>query len=224
MHWEAMRDQGCLVPIDRFFVRNHTSTPLIDAATWRLKLFGGGLRGRPTADAPIELSYEQLRRLPATTLTAFVACAGNGRSFFGSPQAGRYPVRRGSSGRSAWRGGAASASPRYCGSPASPMARSMSCRRASTPTGSGGVDLGPVRRPLSIRKALHDVLLAYEMNGEPLPPDHGHPFRLVVPGWAGISSVKMGRPDRSGGHCPLLAVEYPVLSAVRAGLPPPTEP
>jgi DMSO/TMAO reductase YedYZ molybdopterin-dependent catalytic subunit len=41
-----------------------------------------------------------------------------------------------------------------------------------------------------VRKALHDVLLAYEMNGEPLPPDHGHPVRLVVPGWIGIASIK----------------------------------
>jgi DMSO/TMAO reductase YedYZ molybdopterin-dependent catalytic subunit len=54
----------------------------------------------------------------------------------------------------------------------------------------GGVDLGPVRRPLPVRKALSDVLLAYEMNGEPLPPDHGFPVRLVVPGWVGIASIK----------------------------------
>jgi DMSO/TMAO reductase YedYZ molybdopterin-dependent catalytic subunit len=54
----------------------------------------------------------------------------------------------------------------------------------------GGVDLGPVRRPLPVRKALHDVLIAYEMNGEPLPPDHGFPARLVVPHWIGIASIK----------------------------------
>jgi len=54
----------------------------------------------------------------------------------------------------------------------------------------GGVNLGPVRRPLPVAKALHDVLLAYEMNGQPLPPDHGFPVRLVVPSWVGISSVK----------------------------------
>src|SRR6266545_2124520 len=54
----------------------------------------------------------------------------------------------------------------------------------------GGVNLGPVRRLLPAAKALHDVLLAYEMNGQPLPPDHGFPVRLVVPSWVGISSVK----------------------------------
>ena len=49
---------------------------------------------------------------------------------------------------------------------------------------------GHVRRPLPIAKALDDVLLAYEMNGAPLPPDHGFPVRLVVPGWVGIASIK----------------------------------
>ena len=51
-----------------------------------------------------------------------------------------------------------------------------------------------MRRPLPVAKALDDVLLAYEMNGAPLPPDHGFPVRLVVPGWIGIASIKwLGR-------------------------------
>jgi len=54
----------------------------------------------------------------------------------------------------------------------------------------GGVDYGHIRRPLPVGKALDDALLAYEMNGEALPPDHGFPLRLVVPGWIGIASVK----------------------------------
>jgi DMSO/TMAO reductase YedYZ molybdopterin-dependent catalytic subunit len=63
---------------------------------------------------------------------------------------------------------------------------------------SGGVDLGKVRRPLPMEKALNDVLLAYEMNGAQLPPDHGFPVRLVVPGWVGIASIKwLGRIEVS---------------------------
>ena len=55
-----------------------------------------------------------------------------------------------------------------------------------------------MRRPLPVGKALDDVLLAYEMNGEVLPPDHGFPVRLVVPGWIGIASVKwVGRIEVS---------------------------
>src|SRR5436309_1272079 len=53
-----------------------------------------------------------------------------------------------------------------------------------------GIKLGHVRRPLPVAKAMHDVLLAYEMNGQPLPPDHGFPLRLVVPSWIGVSSIK----------------------------------
>ena len=53
-----------------------------------------------------------------------------------------------------------------------------------------GADQGHVRRPLPVAKALDDALLAYEMNGAPLPPDHGYPLRLVVPGWVGIASIK----------------------------------
>ena len=53
-----------------------------------------------------------------------------------------------------------------------------------------GVNQGHVRRPLPVAKALDDALLAYEMNGEPLPPDHGFPVRLVVPGWIGVASIK----------------------------------
>jgi DMSO/TMAO reductase YedYZ molybdopterin-dependent catalytic subunit len=62
----------------------------------------------------------------------------------------------------------------------------------------GGVNLGRVRRPLPIGKALDDVIVAYEMNGEPLPPDHGFPARLVVPSWIGIASIKwLGRIEVS---------------------------
>jgi DMSO/TMAO reductase YedYZ molybdopterin-dependent catalytic subunit len=60
MKWEAMRGIGYHTPTDRFFVRNHTSTPVLDQRTWRLRLHGDGLRG-----GPIELSLADLRRLPA---------------------------------------------------------------------------------------------------------------------------------------------------------------
>ena len=55
---------------------------------------------------------------------------------------------------------------------------------------SGGVDYGHVRRPLPVEKALDDALLALSMNGVELPPDHGFPVRLVVPGWIGVASIK----------------------------------
>jgi DMSO/TMAO reductase YedYZ molybdopterin-dependent catalytic subunit len=191
--WEALAGTGDLVPIDRFFVRNHTRTPRLSADTWRLELFGTGLRG------PVELSYQDLLALPARTVTARIECAGNGRSFFTTQQnqtVSGTPWRLGAVGVARWRG-----------VPLATVLKRAGLRASAVdvlPQGldpdyvTGGVNLGPVRRPLPIRKALKDVLLAYEMNGEPLPPDHGYPVRLVVPDWIGIASIKwLGRIEVS---------------------------
>lgn len=194
MRWSAMHDQGYHVPVDRFFVRNHTSTPIIDADTWRLEVFGAGLRGGSRS-----FSLAELRRLPAETRSVTVECAGNGRDYFKSQQGQTVAGTSwglGAVGVARWRGVRLSTVLRLAGLD----------RRAVDvqPSGldpnfvTGGVDLGPVRRPLPVRKALADVLLAYEMNGEPLPPDHGHPVRLIVPGWIGIASIKwVGRIEVS---------------------------
>ena len=189
--WDALRDVGYRVPIDRFFVRNHSSTPTIDGDAWRLKLFGAGLHGSPTVDNPITVSLKQLRRLPSTTLTAFIECAGNGRSFFTTQQGQSVSGtawQLGAVGVATWRGVRLSTVLRLAG--VRPDAVDVLPAGLDANFVSGGVDLGPVRRPIPIGKALHDVVLAYEMNGEPLPPDHGHPVRVVVPSWIGISSIK----------------------------------
>jgi DMSO/TMAO reductase YedYZ molybdopterin-dependent catalytic subunit len=100
--WEALRDAGFRVPNARFFVRNHTATPAIDPVTWRLRVFGSGLR----RDA-VEYTLRDLLRLPSRRLTAFIECAGNGRSFFagqqGAPASGT-PWRLGAIGVAEWKG------------------------------------------------------------------------------------------------------------------------
>ena len=192
--FSALRDVGHLVPVDRFFVRNHTSTPILDADTWRLTVTGAGLRG---GDA--EFSLRDLKRLPATTIVSAVECAGNGRSFFTSQQGQTVSGtswKLGGIGVARWRGVRLGTVLRRAG---------LSSRAVDVqPVGldpnfvSGGVDLGPVRRPLPVGKALDDVILAYEMNGRPLPADHGFPVRVVVPGWIGIASIKwVGRVEVS---------------------------
>ena len=186
MRWSAMAGQGYLVPVDRFFVRNHTSTPLIDAAGWRLRLTGAGLR-----HGPVELTYDDLRRLPAHTVTTPVECAGNGRSFFTTQQGQTVSGTAwglGAIGVARWRGVRLATVLRRAG--LSPAAVDVLPSGLDPNFVTGGVDLGPVRRPLPLRKALDDVLIAYEMNGEPLPPDHGFPARLIVPHWIGIASIK----------------------------------
>ncbi|MFA1542134.1 sulfite oxidase [Actinomadura monticuli] len=191
MRWEAMRGQGLLTPADRFFVRNHVSTPLIDARTWRLRLWGSGLRGSPGEDGPIEFSYDRLRRLPAETITAFIECTGNGRGFYTSQQGQQVSGtgwRLGAVGVARWRGVRLSTVLRLAG--ITREAVDILPRGLDAEYVDKGENLGRVRRPLPVAKALKDVLLAYEMNGAPLPPDHGHPVRLVVPSWTGIASIK----------------------------------
>ncbi|GIH80122.1 sulfite oxidase [Planobispora longispora] len=183
--WEAMRGVGYHVPEDRFFVRDHTSTPIIDAATWRLELHGSGLR------APRSFGYEELLALPAVTRDVMIECAGNGRSFFLTQQhqeVSGTPWRLGGVGVARWRGVPLATVLERAG--LLPGAVDVMPRGLDAAYVADGVDHGRVRRPIPIAKALDDVILAYEMNGRPLPPDHGHPVRLVVPGWIGLASIK----------------------------------
>jgi DMSO/TMAO reductase YedYZ molybdopterin-dependent catalytic subunit len=193
--FEALRDVGYRVPNARFFVRNHTATPRIDPATWRLEVFGSGLRGEPTT-----FGLDDLLRLPSRRTTAFIECAGNGRSLFGGQQgtpAAGTPWKLGAVGVAEWRGVPLAEVLERAGLSAGAV--DVMPQGLDAPYVSGGVDYGHIRRPLPIGKALDDVLLAYEMNGEALPPDHGFPVRLVVPGWIGVASIKwVGSIEVSG--------------------------
>ncbi|MFD8557314.1 sulfite oxidase [Streptosporangium canum] len=185
MRWEAMRDVGYHVPNDRFFVRNHTSTPIIDAATWRLELHGAGLRN------PRGFGYEELLALPAVTQDVAIECAGNGRSFFAAQQGEEIfgtPWRLGGVGVARWRGVPLATVLERAG--LTPDAVDVMPRGLDDGYVADGVDYGRVRRPIPVSKALKDVILAYEMNDQPLPPDHGHPVRLIVPSWIGLASIK----------------------------------
>ncbi|MET9443645.1 sulfite oxidase [Streptomyces sp. NPDC006610] len=189
--WEALRGTGRLTPNDLFFVRNHTATPLLDAHDWRLRLWGSGLRGAPGEDRPVEFGYDDLRALPSVTRTAFLECAGNGRTYYASQQGEAVTGTAwtlGAVGVARWRGVRLADVLRRAG--LSSRAVDVQPRGLDAEYVSGGENLGRVRRPLPLAKALDDVLLAYEMNGEPLPPDHGYPVRVLVPSWVGIASVK----------------------------------
>ncbi|WP_405626627.1 sulfite oxidase [Streptomyces sp. NBC_00016] len=184
----SLAGTGYHTPVDHFFVRNHTSTPVLDAADWTLTVHGDGL----THATPVEFTLDDLRKFPAVTRTAFVECAGNGRSFFTSQQGQTVSGTAwtlGAIGTARWRGVRL----------ADVLRRAGISRHAVDvlPRGldpdyvtADGTDLGRVRRPLPVSKALDDVLLAYEMNGEPLPYDHGFPVRVLVPNWIGIASIK----------------------------------
>ncbi|MFD0414952.1 sulfite oxidase [Streptomyces sp. NPDC127108] len=185
--FDALADTGRLTPASHFFVRNHTSTPRLDAAAWRLTVWGDGLTGGAR-----EFTLDDLARLPSTTRTAFVECAGNGRSLFQTQQGQAVSGTAwtlGAIGTARWRGVRLAEVLRRAG--LSRRAVDVMPRGLDAPyVTADGTDLGRVRRPLPLAKALDDVLLAYEMNGEPLPPDHGHPVRVVVPSWIGVASIK----------------------------------
>jgi DMSO/TMAO reductase YedYZ molybdopterin-dependent catalytic subunit len=150
-------------------------------------VFGSGLR-HPEG---ITLSLRDLHRLLSHTTTAFIECTGNGRSFFASQQGTPAPG-------SQWKLRAIGVA-RWRGVRLRDVLERAGITRHAVDVMPEGLDAevagqGHVRRPLPVRKALDDVLIAYEMNGEPLPPDHGAPARLVVSGWIGVASIKwLGR-------------------------------
>lgn len=184
----SLAGTGYHTPNDHFFVRNHTSTPLLDAEAWTLALWGDGL----AREEPVEFTLDDLKRLPATTRTAFVECAGNGRSFFTTQQGQTVSGTAwtlGAIGTARWKGVRLAEVLRRAGltdRAVDVLPRGLDAEYITA----DGTNLGRVRRPLPLSKALDDVLLAYEMNGEPLPADHGHPVRVLVPSWVGIASIK----------------------------------
>ena len=172
---------GAVVPSDRFYVRNHFGIPALDAATWRL--VAGGL-----ARQPLSLSLGDLRSMPSRTVVVTLECAGNGRSGLDPPAPGEQ-WGLGAVGAAAWTGVPltevlARAAPRA-------GAREVVFRGADRGRVEGRAEPVHFERSLPIsRLGSAGALLAYAMNGQPLPPAHGYPLRLIVPGWYGVASVK----------------------------------
>jgi DMSO/TMAO reductase YedYZ molybdopterin-dependent catalytic subunit len=186
MRWEAMSNRGYLVPNELFFVRNNSSAvPRPDPATWRLQVEGSGV------SRPRVFSYDELLAMPSISVIRALECAGNGRNFFqvshGKKIAGT-PWNLGGIGVAEW-----------TGVPLPEILERAGVKRTARDVMPEGLDEKQVKRPLPIEKALaDDTLLVYAMNGQPLPPDHGFPLRLLVPGWVGIAHIKwVGRIEVS---------------------------
>ncbi|MDP9354341.1 MAG: molybdopterin-dependent oxidoreductase, partial [Chloroflexota bacterium] len=163
---------GLTVPNDRFFVRSNGPTPIISPETWRLRI--GGL-----VERELILSLTDLQVMPGRTLTAFLECSGNSRSRF-VPTAEGTPWQDDAVGNATWSGVSLPTVLDLAG-----------LRDEAVEIVSQGGDFTGMQRGLPLPVARDpDTLLAWEMNGEPLPLPHGGPVRLLVPGWGGIASTK----------------------------------
>lgn len=165
-----------LTPNDAFFVRHHWPAEPPDSENWALVVDGEVLR-------PLRWTLAQLKQLPSTTVTCVLECAGNGRSFY-EPRIPRLPWGRGAVGNARWTGVRVRDLLERAG--VKPVAKHLHARGTDDPP----ANTPPFLRSVELDKVLADAIVAYEMNGEPLPALHGAPARLVVPGWAGEHWMK----------------------------------
>lgn len=175
MPMEGFKDD--ITPVERLFVRSHHYTPKVNLSTWKLKI--GGL-----VDKPVELTFEQIQKLPKVEVVAVMECAGNGRSFFQPSMAG-LQWEHGAVGNVRWGGVKLADVLKMAG--VSNNGVEVLFDGADVPVG----QQSDFQRSIPLTKALSpETMLAYELNNEPLPTSHGFPLRVVVPGWASDSWVK----------------------------------
>ena len=177
--------QGLITPNRHFFVRNNSVSIDLDAADWRLSVEGDAV------SEPMELTYDDIRSLPSRTLVSYLECAGNHRAMFkllNGQEASGTQWTRGAIGNGEWMGATLGDVLTLAG--IDDNAVSVLLVGLDTESPEEGF-----RYVLPVEKAMHpDTLLAYALNGETLPKDHGFPLRAVVPGWVGSSHIKwLGR-------------------------------
>jgi sulfane dehydrogenase subunit SoxC len=170
---------GWITPTPLHFVRSSHPAPSIDAATWRLRVEGDSVR------SSLELSLDDLLALPSRSQVCWMECAGNNRSFFESVQgrpvdAAQLPWNTAAVGNAEWTGVSLSE-----------ILNQAGVESTAVDVHIEGLDEGKRGRPIPLDVALKPTtILAYSMNGAPIPPDHGYPVRAIVPGWIGMNHVK----------------------------------
>jgi len=177
MPLEAMRYD--VTPVGMHYLLTHFDIPVVDAASYRLHVEG-------RVDRLLELSLDDLRSRPAVTRALTMECAGNGRTLM-SPRPLSQPWVLEAVGTGEW-----------TGVPLAAVLDEAGVREGAVDVVFTGGDRGidgdieqAFQRSLTIEEARESgALLAYDLNGAPLPPQHGFPLRLVVPGWYGMTNVK----------------------------------
>ena len=177
MPLEALKHE--ITPLGLHYLLVHYDIPVVDPATWRLTI-GGRVR------SPLELSLDDLEARAAVTAAVTMECAGNGRALL-EPRPVSQPWLSEAVGTAEWTGVALA-----------PLLAEAGLEDDAVEVVFTGLDRGVeggveqlYERSLTVDDAARDdVLLAYACNGVPLPPQHGFPLRLLVPGWYGMTSVK----------------------------------
>lgn len=169
-----------VTPNDRMFVRNNLLVPDADFKSHRIKISG-------LVNSELEFSMDELyKSFQGVTLQGMLECAGSGRSAY-APRASGTP----------WLETGGMGCPRWSGVRLRDVLAAAGVKPNGAHVAGQGGDPGmvasaaPVIRSIPMAKAMEpNTLLAWAMNGEPLPRVHGYPLRLVVPGWVGSASTK----------------------------------
>ncbi len=177
MPLEALRYE--ITPIGLHYLLIHFDIPAVDPDNYALTL-GGQVRH------PLKFTIDQLKARPATTLAVTLECAGNGRARL-SPRPLSQPWLVEAVGTAEW-----------TGTRLGPLLDEAGLMDQSGDVVFTGLDRGiqadieqQYERSLPLAECRRDeILLAYAINGQPLPPQHGFPLRLIVPGWYGMAHVK----------------------------------
>ncbi len=168
-----------VTPVGMHYLLTHFDIPHVDPSAWRLPVTGNVVR-------PVEFNLAELKSRPSRTLAVTLECAGNGRALM-SPRSVSQPWLSEAVGTAEW-----------TGTPLAPLLEQAGIDAGATEVVFTGLDRGvqgevehAYERSLPLEEALReDVLLAWAINGQPLPPQHGFPLRLIVPGWYGMTHVK----------------------------------
>ncbi len=176
--WSAYRHD--LTPNEAFYVRWHLQVipTAVDPRAWRLKVHGH-------VERPLELPLDELRRMEPVSVVAVNQCSGNSRGLFAPHMPGAQ-----------WHNGAMG-NARWTGVRLRDLLQRAGLKAGAVDVSFDGLDSGGLPSVPDFIKSLpvdearrEDVLLAYEMNGEPLPLLNGFPLRLVLPGWYATYWVK----------------------------------